>query len=198
MTDDNPSSAVTHSFQGLIYRVFQNGHLPEATRGVATAFIAAHPRAGTTFLTNRISHSLVQGSAAPIAVLDCRRVTDDGFEGSLLAPNGNARQATMCRIHSPSLSLAGDWRSDKQYRKECLERLRASCSYVLLDCPSLQESDDVLGIASMVEGVVLVVEANRTTRDQLGRLERTITSAGGKILGTMLNKRRYPIPRWLY
>jgi Mrp family chromosome partitioning ATPase len=49
-----------------------------------------------------------------------------------------------------------------------------------------------------VDGVLLVVEANRTQKSQVAYLEQTIEGAGGKVLGHLLNKRTYPIPAWLF
>jgi Mrp family chromosome partitioning ATPase len=53
-------------------------------------------------------------------------------------------------------------------------------------------------LAPGVDGVVLVVEADRTKRDQIQRAQRTIEMANGNLLGLVLNKRRYVVPRWLY
>ena len=69
---------------------------------------------------------------------------------------------------------------------------------MLIDCPSLKESQDVLALAPLVDGVFLVVEANKTTKRQIAFLERTIQAAGGNSLGYLLNKRTYPIPEWAY
>jgi Mrp family chromosome partitioning ATPase len=69
---------------------------------------------------------------------------------------------------------------------------------VLIDCPSLKESNEVLGLAPLVDGVLLVIEANRTSKRQVAYLERAIESAGGKILGHLLNKRTYPVPAWVH
>jgi Mrp family chromosome partitioning ATPase len=69
---------------------------------------------------------------------------------------------------------------------------------VLVDCPSLKESTEVLSLAPLVDGVLLIVEANRTQKSQVAYLEQTIEGAGGKVLGHLLNKRTYPIPAWLF
>mgnify|MGYP006159902611 CR=1 FL=1 len=42
------------------------------------------------------------------------------------------------------------------------------------------------------------LEAGRSRRDQIVNAQRTIEQAGGKFLGFVLNKRRYPVPEWLY
>jgi Mrp family chromosome partitioning ATPase len=76
--------------------------------------------------------------------------------------------------------------------------LRANSDCVLIDCKPLDTSADLLRFAAVADGVVLVVEAGRTTKDELERAGRLIQEARGKLLGCVLNKRRYPIPNWLY
>lgn len=79
-----------------------------------------------------------------------------------------------------------------------LKTLRYIFDFVLLDCPSLKESSDAALFAEGANGVIMVVEAERTRRDQVKNAIRTIEMANGKLLGCVLNKRRYPVPDWLY
>ena len=53
-------------------------------------------------------------------------------------------------------------------------------------------------LSSNVDGVAVVVEAGQTRREEILNAQRTIENAGGKFLGFVLNKRRYPVPEWLY
>jgi Mrp family chromosome partitioning ATPase len=53
-------------------------------------------------------------------------------------------------------------------------------------------------VAPFVDGVILVIEANRTRREQLWQAEQSISAAKGKLLGYILNKRTYDVPKWLY
>jgi len=69
---------------------------------------------------------------------------------------------------------------------------------VLVDCPSLQEAQDAVLLAPLVDGIVVVVEADRTRVEQLHNTEKTLESAKGKILGHILNKRAYVVPDWLF
>jgi Mrp family chromosome partitioning ATPase len=62
----------------------------------------------------------------------------------------------------------------------------------------MKEAQDVLRLAPLVDGIVLVIEANRTKREQMLYAERAIEAAKGKILGHVLNKRTYVVPDWLY
>jgi len=69
--------------------------------------------------------------------------------------------------------------------------------YVLLDCHSLKEKTDVLGLAPLLDGIIIVVQCNRTTTNQVYELERSIERYGGTVLGTVLNKTTYTIPAWM-
>jgi hypothetical protein len=69
---------------------------------------------------------------------------------------------------------------------------------MLLDCGSLEETTIALEVGHKADGVVLVVEAGRTSKHDVSRAIRLITQAGATVLGCVLNKRRYPIPGWLY
>jgi Mrp family chromosome partitioning ATPase len=79
-----------------------------------------------------------------------------------------------------------------------VDALRVSFDNILIDCGPLHDSSDAAVLASSVDGVVIVVEAGRSRRDQIVNAQRTIEQAGGKFLGFVLNKRRYPVPDWLY
>jgi Mrp family chromosome partitioning ATPase len=53
-------------------------------------------------------------------------------------------------------------------------------------------------LASVCDGVVVVAEAGRATPKSLRRAAQVVELAQGKLLGVVLNKRKYPIPSWLY
>jgi Mrp family chromosome partitioning ATPase len=53
-------------------------------------------------------------------------------------------------------------------------------------------------LASLIDGVAIVVAAGQTRRDQIRRAQNVIEQAGGNFLGFVLNQRSYPVPNWLY
>jgi len=55
-----------------------------------------------------------------------------------------------------------------------------------------------LGLSQKVDGIVLVVEAEKTRWPVVESVKERITRSGGKILGIVFNKRRYHIPKWIY
>jgi Mrp family chromosome partitioning ATPase len=91
----------------------------------------------------------------------------------------------------------GPWEGNWQYRRDSIDLLRSEFDYTIIDCPSLKTSGDLLSVAPFVDGVILVIEANRTRRDDPREAEMSIAAAGGKTLGFILNKRTYELPAWL-
>jgi Mrp family chromosome partitioning ATPase len=81
---------------------------------------------------------------------------------------------------------------------DAVEALKVSFDNILIDCRSLRSSTDAAVLANSVDGVVVVVDAGESRNDEIINAQRTIESAGGKFLGFVLNKRRYPVPEWLY
>ena len=79
-----------------------------------------------------------------------------------------------------------------------LRTLRFAYDYVLLDCPALSESDEATFLAPETDGVMVVVEADRTRKQQIQNTQQTIETANGNLLGFILNKRQYTVPKWLY
>ncbi|HKX30248.1 MAG TPA: hypothetical protein VJ302_21340 [Blastocatellia bacterium] len=85
-----------------------------------------------------------------------------------------------------------------EYLQSCVKTMSQAFVYVLLDCQPLGAASDALMVAPLVDGVVLVIEAGRTTKAQINRALRMIEMSRGKVLGFILNKRRYPIPASIY
>ena len=81
---------------------------------------------------------------------------------------------------------------------DLLSSLRRKFPYVLIDCASLQSSSDAILLGRMAECCVLVVGAGRTTRDQVRGAVATLLQNSVPILGYVLNKRTYSIPRAIY
>ena len=79
-----------------------------------------------------------------------------------------------------------------------VDALRVSFDNILIDCGPVGVAADAAVLASNVDGLVIVVEGGRSRRDQILNAKRTIEQAGGKFLGFVLNKQRYPVPDWLY
>jgi Mrp family chromosome partitioning ATPase len=78
------------------------------------------------------------------------------------------------------------------------EPLRERFDLIIVDSPPATMFHDGPGIVSMVDGVVLVVEAEKTRWPVALSVKEKIEQSGGRILGVVFNKRKYYIPKWLY
>ncbi len=69
-----------------------------------------------------------------------------------------------------------------------VRRLRQEFDHIVVDSPPVLPITDATILSSLVDGVVMVVECEATTRAALSRACHVIEHSGGKILGTVLNK----------
>lgn len=76
--------------------------------------------------------------------------------------------------------------------------VRRHYNCIIVDVPAVTGNPETKVIASLCDGVVLVIETARTKREVALRSKDTLTSSGARILGTVLNKRKYVIPDLLY
>jgi Mrp family chromosome partitioning ATPase len=78
------------------------------------------------------------------------------------------------------------------------DALRKYFDYVLFDAPALGNSATSVSLARHVDGVVIVVDSERTRWPVVENTKKAYESTGAKVLGVILNKRTYYIPNWLY
>jgi Mrp family chromosome partitioning ATPase len=70
--------------------------------------------------------------------------------------------------------------------------------YVLIGAPPVGSYNDAILLGQLVDGVVLVLEANSTRRVAALKAKRALEAAAVQVLGTVLNNRTFPIPERIY
>lgn len=73
-----------------------------------------------------------------------------------------------------------------------------SFDLVILDGPAGSSTRDVLSIARAVDRVAVVVRYGYATRQQVSALIAELVRVEADVIGTVLNQREYPLPRFLY
>jgi len=81
---------------------------------------------------------------------------------------------------------------------EFLRTARERFQYVVVDAPSLQGCPESLVLSRKADGVIFVIESEQTRKRTAIWAKQQIEDSGGKLLGVVLNKRKYRIPSWLY
>jgi len=91
---------------------------------------------------------------------------------------------------------------EREARIENLEsvlvELRRTYRCILLDTPPEIPFMDSTIIAGMTDGAILIVESNSTRSQVVDHAIERLKSGGGEVLGIILNKREFHIPRWIY
>jgi len=102
-----------------------------------------------------------------------------------LVPSGSAAEHSVGLLHS-------------DYIKKRIDDLRKEFDYVLIDAPALNSYSEGIAMGQFADGLVLVLQANSTRRDVGARIAERLQASHVNILGAVLNKRRFPIPNFLY
>jgi len=70
--------------------------------------------------------------------------------------------------------------------------------WVVVDGAPVLESPESVDLAPLVDGVVLVIRSGRTKRQVVIRAVDLLRKSGARVLGTVLNRRRFEIPDFIY
>lgn len=68
--------------------------------------------------------------------------------------------------------------------------LRQITDWIVVDMPALERSAAALTTVNAVDGVVLVVNATQTRRQEVASLRRDVELRGGRVAGVVLNRER--------
>ena len=79
-----------------------------------------------------------------------------------------------------------------------VQAARTSFDLILIDSPAFERSSAGIEVAALADATLVVVEAELTRAAVARRLVEQIDDAGGQVIGAVLNKRSFYIPRWLY
>jgi tyrosine-protein kinase Etk/Wzc len=77
-----------------------------------------------------------------------------------------------------------------------LDLARTSYDMTIIDTPPVLAVADVLGIASMVGGIVMVVAVAETSEAQVADAAEQLRASGGNLLGVVLNRSGTTAPQY--
>lgn len=82
--------------------------------------------------------------------------------------------------------------------KKLLDEVRPSFDLIVINSSNILGNVFGLAISRIVDGSILVVEAEKTRAPVAQQVQKIVGENGGRLIGAVLNKRRLYIPRWLY
>lgn len=84
------------------------------------------------------------------------------------------------------------------HAEDFMKRLKQTFDLILVDSWSFSVPPKPMLFSPQVDGVVLVVDADKTRWQIAEKQKRELTAQGGNVLGVILNNRTYPIPENIY
>lgn len=181
----------------------------------AVAFTSYEPEEGVSYVTQSFGVEIAKRTGKRTLIADARRLSQlNIMQYERVAQNcfqtdvANLWNLPSADVFQKSESSQEEDSSDSYLQSfrdnpietavNNLQTLRFAFDYILLDCPALRASDEAVFLAPETDGVMVVVEADRTRREQIQNAQQTIETADGNLLGFILNKRQYTVPNWLY
>lgn len=79
-----------------------------------------------------------------------------------------------------------------------LNSIKKDYRFVVVDLPAVNEASWAVRLARLCDGVGLVVEAERSRWEVVQRTKELLVNSNANVLGVVINKRRFYIPKWLY
>ncbi len=82
--------------------------------------------------------------------------------------------------------------------KSLLDKLRSQFEYIIIDAPPIINHPETLALSKLTDGVLFVIKANETRLEIIEQARGQLDDAGVKVLGVVLNERRFFIPGGIY
>jgi capsular exopolysaccharide synthesis family protein len=199
----HPSSTLAESYRTLRTSIL----LSSAARPPQALLVtSAQPREGKTSTSLNLALGLAL-RGVPVAVVDAD-LRRPGISRALgLSQNGAGLSTLLSGAHSldevlrqfepvpnlwvlpsgPEAPNPADLFSSPTM-ENLIQELRGRFEHVVVDSAPLLLVTDATILSRLVDGVLLVVESGVTARRALVRAHKILESAGGRILGTVLNK----------
>jgi len=120
---------------------------------------------------------------ADVALADCLR--DSGVPNLMLLPAGRPAVAPPRILVDPRID-------------GMLSELRDEFDLIVIDSAPLVPFAEGVQLSRKVDGVVMVIRSAATKQAQARRVLSLLDDAGATVLGSILNGRRFYIPRFIY
>ncbi len=149
----------------------------------------------------------IDTSQATQEIIATQNLPDDvGIPLDTLLLTGRPPHEAIAQVAGTELYVAKlHARDGEQYASASLNavemaisHMRNSFDLIVLDSQAVLTDAFSIALAKLVDGSILVIEAEQTRALVAAESKRLIDAAGGRVIGAILNRRRYYIPKALY
>jgi len=169
-------------------------------------FAGTSPGDGSSTLAVNYATLLSQDSGRMVLLMDLnvetdrsQVLTDDGF--------GEGQRAFRVKKVGPgNLYLLVSGRENGKYGEflesdridQFLKMIYEKFDYLIIADHSVSGSSKACALWSKVDGIIMVILSGKTRRQIAIKAKETMEDTGGKLLGVVLNRRKYYIPESIY
>ena len=184
-------------------------------QGSVVMFSGVGDDLGCTSICARSAPLLAEQSRAPVCLVDANLASPSlhqffGVENRMGLADALCSQARLRdsaqRLSQENLWLipAGTWTpSDNGLLasaalRSSIDDLRQAFTHIIVCAPSVTHNPDSLLIGQLMDGVFLVLEAETTRREAAKRAKADLEATDARVLGVVLNNRKFHIPEPIY
>jgi len=209
-----PSEKVQEYYRSLLCRLPGPGN--GASRPLQTLGITSCCRGeGVSMVASQLAATAASTGRGPVLLVDSNLASPSAERTFELDPGAGlaevllkGRNLLSCIQPSPvrnlSVLTAGDSNGqetqvyDPGGLAEMLDVFKGLFKLVVFDMPPAGQSGLAVRLASLMDGVLLVVEAERIRWEVARRATEELRRSRVPLLGAVLNKQRQHVPGWLY
>lgn len=179
------------------------------------AVVSCHRGEGVSTVATNLSTWLAQRGNGDVLLVDAntahpsvhrifKRKLSPGLVDVLENGQGNGDAILNSPVQNLHILSAGSVKVnllqifDSDRFSKRLSSIKEHYRFVVFDLPAVSQTSIVPRLASLCDGVIIVVEAERLRWEVVQRMKERLVKAEADVLGVVLNKRRFPIPAWLY
>jgi Mrp family chromosome partitioning ATPase len=212
----DPSLPFMKDFEAVAERLLMGLKLQAEPQRIF-AITSCHKGAGVSTVATYLASSLARHSDGRVLLVDVNfqdpsihQIFDVNLTPGLADLSGGAYSQTS--VIQPSAvvnkldvlcagkaSMASDKRIfESKGFADLLKYWKHEYSFVLIDTPGVWEENYVVTLGSMVDGVIMVFEAEEDRWEVAQRAKDRLAVGGATLVGGILNKRLFYVPEWLY
>ncbi|GJL65256.1 MAG: hypothetical protein NPIRA05_02270 [Nitrospirales bacterium] len=188
--------------------------LPDPEKNVIQ-FIGSKEGEGTSTLVRELAVTLAQQSTKPVLLIEADHIKPFQYQAfgveakpplDQLLHEGNALNGVLAQVQETNLFLAtlsSESQSSLTRRSfwggaNMWKAVRDKFSLILIDSSPVSSTPDCLAVCGTVDGIVLVVEAEKTRAVVVHNVKEQILMNQGNLLGMVFTKRKFHVPKFLY
>jgi protein-tyrosine kinase len=178
-------------------------------------FVGSRSNEGTTTITRELAKAVSLRMEKTVLLIDFDRSRPEHHVYGNIKPElhteevakaGDLIEETLCQVEESSLYIMPLFQRTMVTPRTLesakgggfWDALKERFDLIIVDSPPAMMFPDGPSLVSHVDGVVLVVEAEKTRWQVALSAKERIIKSGGNILGTVFNKRKYYIPQYIY